>query len=54
MPEEIREDRDDLGHFLVYDDQPWLHVFSEAGPRWEYDHLRVGPPRGTSGKRVLI
>ena len=53
LPEEIREDRDDLGHFCVYDekfiprhdnDQPQTHAYCVAGPRWEYDHLRAGPP----------
>ena len=53
LPEEIREDRDDLGHFCVYDekfirrhddDQPQTHAHSVAGPHWEYDHLRAGPP----------
>jgi hypothetical protein len=52
LPEEIREDRDDMGHFLVYDDrfvrrhsdeQPWLHATCEAEPRWEYA-LKAGPP----------
>lgn len=53
LPEEIREDRDDLGHFCVYDekfirrhddDQPQTHAYCVAGPQWEYDHLRAGPP----------
>jgi hypothetical protein len=54
LPEEIREDRDDMGHFLVYDEQfirrhddeqPQTHAFSVAHPEWLYDHLRAGPPR---------
>ena len=54
LPEEIREDRDDMGHFLVYDEQfirrhdgeqPQTHAFSVAQPEWLYDHLRAGPPR---------
>ncbi len=52
LPEEIREDRDDRGHFCVYDekflrhddDQPQTHAYCVAEPRWEYDHLRAGPP----------
>lgn len=53
LPEEIREDRDDLGHSLVYDSevarrrddvQPRLHAFSEAQPRWEHEHLIGGSP----------
>lgn len=53
LPAEIREDRDDLGHFCVYDekfirrhddDQPQTHAYCVAEPRWEYDHLRAGPP----------
>ncbi|MBD2894166.1 hypothetical protein amrb99_30890 [Actinomadura sp. RB99] len=60
LPEEIREDRDDLGHFLVYDgqfirrfddEQPQTHAFSVARPEWLYDHLRAGPP-SNSGRRV--
>jgi hypothetical protein len=54
LPEEIREDRDDMGHFLVYDEQfirryddeqPQTHAFNVAQPEWPYDHLRAGPPR---------
>lgn len=54
LPEEIREDRDDRGHFLVYDerfirrhddDQPQTHAFCVAEPQWLYDHLRAGPPQ---------
>jgi hypothetical protein len=53
LPEEIRDDRDDRGHFCVYDekfirrhddDQPQTHARCVAGPRWEYDHLRARPP----------
>ncbi|MEV6986256.1 hypothetical protein AB0M95_34050 [Sphaerisporangium sp. NPDC051017] len=44
LPEKIRQDRDDRGQFLVYDDQfirrhdddqLWLHASSEAEPRWQ-------------------
>jgi hypothetical protein len=54
LPEEIREDRDDMGHFLVYDEQfirryddeqPQMPAFSVARPEWLYDHLRSGAPR---------
>jgi hypothetical protein len=43
LPEEIREDRDDLGHFLAYDEQfirryddeqPPTHAFNVARPEW--------------------
>ncbi len=53
LPEEIREDRDDLGHFLIYDErfvrrpddeQPQTHAFSVAEPRWEQERFRVGSP----------
>src|SRR6266478_834487 len=53
LPAEIREDCDDIGHLLVYDeafvrrhddDQPQVHASCVAEPRWEYDHLRAGPP----------
>ncbi|WP_424893417.1 hypothetical protein [Streptomyces sp. XH2] len=53
LPEEIREDRDDLGHFLTYDEkfvrrssdvQPQLHAFCVAEPRWEHEMFRVGGP----------
>ncbi|MEU7856931.1 hypothetical protein [Nonomuraea sp. NPDC049141] len=53
FPQRVNESGQGWFHFLVYDakfvrrhddDQPWLHAFSEAGPRGEYDHLRAGPP----------
>ena len=61
----IREDRDDLGHFCVYDekfirrhddDQPQTHAYCVAGPHWEYDHLRAGPPATVDpmGHRVSV
>ncbi|MEU3279155.1 hypothetical protein [Streptomyces antibioticus] len=52
LPEEVREDRDDLGHFLTYDEkfvrrdsgaQPQLHAFTVGEPRWE-SQFRVGGP----------
>ena len=52
LPEEIREDRDDMGHFCVYDEafirrhsdvQPEFHAWNVAEPRWE-SRFRVGPP----------
>ncbi|MET7304649.1 hypothetical protein [Embleya sp. NPDC005575] len=52
LPEEIREDRCDRGHFLIYDErfvrrhsdeQPQTHAFCEAEPRWDHS-IRVGPP----------
>jgi hypothetical protein len=56
LPEEIRADRDDVGHFCVYDErfvrrpddaQPQVHAFCVARPQWEH-HLRVGPPANWS------
>lgn len=53
LPEEIRQDRDDRGHFLVYDErfvrrhgdeQPQTHASCVAEPYWEHKRLRVGPP----------
>ncbi|MEV3855301.1 hypothetical protein AB0J38_13355 [Streptomyces sp. NPDC050095] len=53
LPEELREDRDDMGHFVIYDEkfvrrhsdgQPQTHAFCVAEPRWTHDSLRVGPP----------
>ena len=53
LPEELREDRDDCGHFLIYDEsfvsrpcdaQPQTHAFCVAEPRWESERFRVGPP----------
>ena len=53
LPEEIREDRDDTGHFLTYDehfvrrhddDQPQLHAFTVAEPEWSHPTLRAGGP----------
>jgi hypothetical protein len=53
LPEELREDRDDGGHFLIYDEnfvrrhgdeQPQTHASCVAEPLWENDRFRVGPP----------
>lgn len=53
LPEEVREDRDDMGHFLIYDEefvrrsgdeQPQVHAFCVGEPRWEDDRFRVGGP----------
>jgi hypothetical protein len=53
LPEEIREDRDDLGHFLIYterfvrrhsDEQPQVHASCVAEPRWEHERFRLGGP----------
>ena len=53
LPEELREDLDDRGHFLTYDEnfvrrhgdeQPQTHASCVAEPRWEHDRFRVGPP----------
>jgi hypothetical protein len=53
LPQEVREDRDDLGHFLIYDElfrrrhedeQPQLHASCVAEPRWEHEVFRVGAP----------
>jgi hypothetical protein len=50
---EIREDRDDVGHFLAYserfvrrhcDEQPQVHALYVSEPRWENDRFRVGGP----------
>jgi hypothetical protein len=52
LPEEIREDRDDMGHFCVYDEkfvrrhsdwQPEIHALCVTEPRWE-SRFRAGPP----------
>ncbi|MGB6162553.1 MAG: hypothetical protein WCF33_01155 [Pseudonocardiaceae bacterium] len=52
LPEEIREDRDDMGHFCVYDEkfvrrhsdwQPEVHALCVTEPRWE-SRFRAGPP----------
>ncbi|MGP4030196.1 hypothetical protein [Actinomadura sp. 3N407] len=53
LPEEIREDRDDMGNFLIYDDRfvretgdepAPTHAFCVAEPRWEHPQFRVGGP----------
>ncbi|MCP3994016.1 MAG: hypothetical protein GY926_16855 [bacterium] len=53
LPNEIRRDRDDLGHFLVYDEsflrrhrdmQPQTHAAAVAEPYWEYPRFPVGSP----------
>ncbi len=53
LPQEIRGDRDDRGHFLIYDqffvrrpgDQlPQIHASAVAEPRWEHPRFAVGPP----------
>ena len=53
LPEEIREDRDDSGHFLVYDEgfvrrhddtPPHIHAQQVARPEWP-GRLRGGPPQ---------
>ncbi|MGW1553960.1 hypothetical protein [Streptomyces sp. NPDC002346] len=53
LAEEVREDRDDMGHFLLYDekfvrrnsdDQPQLHAFCVGEPRWEHPQFRVDGP----------
>ncbi len=53
LPEEVRQDRDDRGHFLIYDerfvrrhgdDQPQTHASCVAEPYWEHERFRVGPP----------
>lgn len=53
LPHEIREERDDRGNFMVYDEefvrrdderQPFLHAFIVSEPRWEYPHMPLGPP----------
>lgn len=53
LPAEIRMDRDDRGHFLVYDErfvrrhgdeQPQTHASWVAEPSWEHDRFRSGPP----------
>ncbi|MEV1175666.1 hypothetical protein [Nonomuraea sp. NPDC049784] len=56
LPEEVRDDRDDMGNFCVYDetfvrrrmdyypvDQPELHAWNVAQPRWS-SRFRVGGP----------
>lgn len=56
LPEEIRDDRDDMGNFLVYDEafvrcsmdydpvyQPELHAWNVTQPRWD-SRFRVGGP----------
>jgi hypothetical protein len=53
LPEEVREDRDDMGHFLIYDEkfvrrngdeQPQVHAFCVGEPRWEHPQFRAGGP----------
>lgn len=53
LPEEIHEERDHRGHFLIYDEkfvrrhsdnQPYVHALCVAEPRWQYENLRFGPP----------
>lgn len=53
LPEDVREDRDDVGHFLIYgerfvrrdgDEQSQVHAFCVAEPRWAGDRFRVGGP----------
>jgi hypothetical protein len=52
LPEEIHEERDHRGHFLIYDEkfvrrhsdnQPYVHALCVAEPEWPH-RLRVGPP----------
>lgn len=53
LPAEIREDRDDRGHFLVFDEcfvrrygdeQPQTHASCVAEPRWRHERFGVGAP----------
>jgi len=53
LPAEIRMDRDDRGHFLVYDErfvrrhgdaQPQTRASWVAEPQWEHERFRAGPP----------
>ncbi|MGH2719708.1 MAG: hypothetical protein ACRDJU_14190 [Actinomycetota bacterium] len=53
LPAELREDRDDGGHFLIYterfvrrhaDEQPQLHASCVAEPRWRHPVFRAGSP----------
>lgn len=53
LPQEIRGDRDDRGHVLVYDEafvrrrsdrQPEIHASAVAEPRWEHPRYAAGPP----------
>ncbi|MFF3669450.1 hypothetical protein [Microtetraspora malaysiensis] len=68
LPEEIRDDRDDMGNFCVYDekfvrrrmdydpvDQPELHAWNLAQPRWS-SRFRVGglPPAGGTCPRTRL
>lgn len=53
LPEDVREDRDDMGHFLICDEefvrrdgdgQPEVHAFCVGEPQWEHPQFRVGGP----------
>jgi len=53
LPNELRRDRDDRGHFLIYDEsfirrrgdsQPQIHASAVAEPYWEHTQFAVGPP----------
>ncbi len=53
LPNELRLDRDDRGHFLIYDEgfvrrhgagQPQTHASAVAEPRWEYPRFPYGAP----------
>lgn len=53
LPNEVRWDRDDRGHPLVYDEsfvrrhgdaQPQIHASAVAEPYWEHSRFAVGPP----------
>jgi hypothetical protein len=53
LPKEVREDRDDMGHFLIYDEefvrrrgdeQPQVHAFCVGEPRWADSRVPVGGP----------
>ena len=53
LPNEMRPDRDDRGHFMIYDEalvrrhsdrQPYLHASIVAEPRWEHPRFPYGAP----------
>lgn len=53
LPEEVREDRGDMGHFLIHDEkfvrrngdeQPQGHAFCGGEPRREHPRFRAGGP----------
>lgn len=53
LPNEMHPARDDIGHFMIFDEQfirrhgdaqPQVHAFCVAEPRWEHPRFAFGSP----------